>query len=385
MSRLPLAALATAALGLALVPLSGVGSSAVAQDTQVTMSGTAYEFNSVHTMLAGATVHVLEDADLTTTVAADGTYSLDVPDQAEVTPYITDTGYATIYLQTFTTDGQDLVNVNFQTPTITVRNLLEGLLKLDTDPQGYPAKCAVVTTVSTKQVRGVTYDQFIDWGAHGVAGVQASIEPTAGNRTYFNANVIPDPTVTETSKDGGVVWTDVPDGDYTLSASGAGSAWPDVHVSCAAGRIINANPPWGLNQLATTVPTAVKARWGTTKQHTPALTGLTVAKVPHQVLPDAALGYGDTIDYRGRVTVSCAGNGCFAPLKTRASMTKPVDLLALLGSKASRLKPGRTLSVSLAVPGYNARVDSWTIPAHGTPSLTSSCIPLGWSAQQPTC
>lgn len=386
MPRLALASLAAAALGLALVPLTGASTSAVADEGTVTMSGTAYQFNTVHTMLAGATIHVLEDEGLTTTVADDGTYALEVPDHAEVTPYITKDGYGTIYLQTFSTDGQDLVNVNFQTPTLGVRDLLALVLDIDTDEAGYPAQCAVVSTVSTKQVRGVTYQQFIDWGAHGVAGVQAHITPEAGQRTYFNESVIPDRTQTETSSDGGVVWTEIPAGDYTLSAEGAGSAWPDVHVKCADGRIVNANPPWGLNQLATTVPTKVRAGWQADRRGTPTLSRLTVDKVPPQVLPEAAVENGETIDYRGVVTVSCAGAGCFAPRTMPGSMKKPVDLMKLLGPAAvKKLKPGRTLEVSLAVPGYNARVDRWRIGKHGTPSRTTACIPLGWSAEQPTC
>ena len=385
MRRLSLAVLTAAALGLALVPLTGAATTAVAADGTVTMSGTAYEFNRVHTLLAGATIHVLEDDALTTTVADDGTYSLEVPDHAQVTPYITDDGYATIYLQTFSTDGQDLANVNFQTPTLGVRTLLAMVLGIDTDEAGYPTQCAVVTTVSTKQVRGVTFDQFIRWGAHGVAGVQATITPEAGQRTYFNENVVPDASVTETSVDGGVVWSELPPGDYTLSAQGAGSQWPDVHVTCANGRIINANPPWGLNQRATTVPTPVKARWTAGRHGAPVLAGLTVGPVPTQVLPPAAVANDETIDYRGLVTVSCAGAGCFAPRTTPGSMAKPVDLMRLLGPAASKLKPGRTLTVALAVPGYNARVDSWRIRAHGTPSRTTQCIPLGWSAEQPVC
>ena len=387
MPRLALASLAAAALGLALVPLAGATSatSAVAEEGTVTMSGTAYEFNRVHTLLAGATIHVLEDDGLTTTVADDGTYSLEVPDQAEVTPYITKDGYGTIYLQTFTTDGQDLVNVNFQTPTLQVRDLLAAVLGIETNEDGYPAKCAVVSTVSTKQVRGVTYQQFIDWGAHGVAGVQAHITPEAGQRTYFNEYVIPDKTATETSKDGGVVWSEVPAGEYTLSAAGAGSQWPDVDVTCADGRIVNANPPWGLNQLATTVPTKVRPKWTVGKRGTARLTGLTVGAVPQQELPAAAVANGETIDFNGAVTVSCVGSGCFAPKTTPASMKKPTDLMKLLGADAAKVRPGRTLTVTLSVPGYNTRIDSWKVREHGKPARARQCVPLGWSAPQKVC
>lgn len=387
MIRLSLASLAAATLGLALVP--HVSNAAPVHDSPadatVTMSGTAYEFNRVHTMLGGAVIHLAEDPDVTTTVADDGTYALEVPDGTDITPYITKDGYATIYLQTFTTDGQDLRNVNFQTPTLTIRDLLQMFLSVPTNDEGYPAECAVVSTVSTKQVRGVTYDQFIGWGAHGVAGAQATITPEVGKRTYFNEHVLPDASVTETSEDGGVVWTEVPAGSYTLNASGAGSQWPAVHITCADGRIVNANPPWGLNQLATTVPTKVTASWKSGPDGTPSLARLTVGPVPKQVHPEGELEPAEVIDFRGVVTVSCTGKGCFAPKQTHGSMEKSVDLKALLGRSAGSLKPGRTLTVSLAVPGYNARVDSWKIGKRGTPTRTSTCIPLGWSAEQKSC
>lgn len=376
------AALAALALTAAvLVPGSGPATSA---PSTVTMSGEAYEFNNVRTMLSGATIHVLEDPALTTTVAEDGSYTLEVPDQAKVTPYISKDGYGTIYLQTFTTAGEDLVNVNFQTPTVAVMGALATVLDIEKNEAGYPEQCVVVSTVSTKQVRGVTYEEFIGWGAHGVAGVTASISPEAGRRTYFNEHVFPDASVTETTEDGGVVWTELPPGEYTLSAQGAGSDWPEVDVTCADGRIVNANPPWGLNQQATTVPTKVTPKWSTPKG-TSRLTGLRVAKVPFQELSEYAAEHDSTIDYRGVVTVSCSGAGCFKPVTTRGSMTRPVDLLPLLGAKAAKLKAGRTLSVTLAVPGFDTRIDSWRIPRRGVPTRTTQCIPLGWSAPRATC
>ena len=391
MSRTRAAALTTIALGMTLLPFAGTSTATadaardVARDgAPVTISGTAYEFNTVKNLLGGAVVHVVEDPSLTTTVADDGTYALEVPDGAEVTPYITKDGYGTIHLQTFTTAGQDLVNVNFQTPTLKVMDLLALVLGIDKNEAGYPEQCVVVSTVSTKQVRGVSYQDFISWGAHGVAGVTASISPQAGTRTYFNEQVIPDRTVTQTSKDGGVVWTELPPGEYTLSAHGAGSTWPDIHVTCADGRIVNANPPWGLNQQATTVPTKVKSTWAPRKGHAPRLTGLTVGKVPFQTLPEYAATHGSTIDFRGLVTVACS-DGCFAPVSTHASLTKPTDLMRLLGDSAKRLRPGRSLTVTLAVPGYDTRIDSWAIKPRRTPVRTTQCIPLGESVVRDAC
>jgi hypothetical protein len=77
--------------------------------------------------------------------------------------------------------------------------------------------------------------------------------------------------------------------------------------------------------------------------------------------------------------------GCFGPRSTSASLTKPVDLKKLLGSSVKRLKAGQTLTVALAVPGYNTRIDSWRIKAHGTPVRTAQCVPLGESRPRATC
>ena len=79
-------------------------------------AGTAYEFNRVEQRLAGATIRVAERPALSTTTRSDGSYRLAVPDRARITPYIEAPGYRTIHLQTFRTAGEDLADVNFQTP-----------------------------------------------------------------------------------------------------------------------------------------------------------------------------------------------------------------------------------------------------------------------------
>jgi hypothetical protein len=107
-------AAAFAAGAIVLVPVFGAAGARPVART-VHLRGTAYEFNNVRVLLKGATIRVAEFPTLTATVQADGRYDLVVPDHATITPYIVDPGYHTIYLQTFTTHGEDLVNVNFQT------------------------------------------------------------------------------------------------------------------------------------------------------------------------------------------------------------------------------------------------------------------------------
>jgi hypothetical protein len=99
----------------------------------------------------------------------------------------------------------------------------------------------------------------------------------------------------------------------------------------------------------------------------------------------AAVSLGDDIDYNGVVAVSCAGHGCFKVKTASGSMTGPVNMLKLLAGTDKLLRPGQTLTVSLAVPGYNTQVDSWKIPPTGTPKKVGQCIPLGDSLPRKRC
>src|SRR4051812_30418150 len=109
-----------------MLPLALLAATTAAAATgPVHLTGTAYEFNKVEVKLAGAQVRVAEDPTLGTTTRADGTYDLKVPAGRRITPYINAAGHHTIYLQTFTTRaGDDLANVNFQTPSDAVYSAL---------------------------------------------------------------------------------------------------------------------------------------------------------------------------------------------------------------------------------------------------------------------
>jgi hypothetical protein len=233
-----------AALALPLAGCGGGGTPASAH-----ISGTAYKFNKPFTRIANATIRVAENPLLTAQTDANGNYTLEVPASSPATLYIEASGYSTVYSQTFTPEG-DIARVNFQTPDLATYNGLYGLLTqigagVAPDANG----CVIVSTVSVPAIRELSIEQFLSFGAHGYAGAQANIEPAGGKRTYFNASVLPDPRETATTKDGGVVWTNVPPGRYTLSASDPAKPtqqFATVKVDCQKGRVINANPPQGL-------------------------------------------------------------------------------------------------------------------------------------------
>jgi|NGEPerStandDraft_6_1074524.scaffolds.fasta_scaffold25580_2 hypothetical protein len=358
------------AVGVFTLATGAVGASGVRTSTtgRVHLRGTAYEFNSVHTMLAGATVRVAELPRLKAIVRRDGTYDLVVPDRARVTPYIQAAGYHTIYLQTFTTAGEDLANVNFQTPSEPVYRGLVALLHVPVDARGDPVRCAIVSTFSTKNVRDLNYAAFVAYGAHGVAGATATAKPALPKPVYFNASVIPDPTQAVSSNDGGVVWADVPTGVYTISGHHPVSRFASFVASCRPGRIVNANPPWGLYQLAPPNPARVSATWSVRGSHA-AVLSWTVRRLPANAV----------------VRVRCSGSDCPFASRTFRPTTSTLDLRRALGAPASQLRADQTLEVIVSAHAFNGVVVRWTILAGRTPVPVAFCVPDGDSAPRRHC
>jgi hypothetical protein len=253
---IPLDLRAAAALGLlfllALVGLGAADAHAAKGDAnkrgKVTISGTAYAFDN-QAPIAGATIRATGASGASATSGANGSYRLKVPDKAKVTPYIEAEGYHGIFLQTFATHGRDLKRVNFQIPSDGIYLALAALLHVELDQNGDPARCAIVTTASTVKIRKLSFAEFIAFGAHGVAGATASAKPALPNPLYFNESVVPDPSLSETSTDGGIIWTEVPAGKYKLSAEHPSTSFASFRATCKDGRLVNANPPWGLHEL----------------------------------------------------------------------------------------------------------------------------------------
>ena len=253
------------AVALAVAGLIGAGSATSAKPT-VTLSGRAYVFNHSEQGIAGATIRVRERPRLSAVTDAAGDYELEVPDGADVTPYIEPpAGYHQIDLQTFHTRGRDLENVNFQTPADAEYNGLSALLDVPIGPDGRPEQCAIVTTASARNVRGVDFETFRERTPHGVPGATARAKPgLPSGAIYFNDQVIPDRSQPATSGDGGIIWTEVPEGAYRVIVQSPsskapqqrrGSATPPVRfasflATCKPGRIVNANPPWGAYELS---------------------------------------------------------------------------------------------------------------------------------------
>ncbi len=359
------------ALAMASVEVSARGlsrSPANAGHRTVHLRGTAYEFNDGRVLLAGAAIRVAEFPRLKAIVRRDGTYDLVVPDRARVTPYIVAAGYHTIYLQTFTTDGEDLVNVNFQTPTEGAYRALAALLKVPLDARGDPLACAIVSTFSTRNVRDLSYAAFSAYGAHGVPGATATGRPALPKPVYFNQNVIPDPTQTVSSKDGGVIWTGVPAGVYTISGHDPVTRFASFVATCRPGRIVNASPPWGLHELAPPNPARIAAAWSVHGAR------VTARSLWARRLPVASV-----------VRVGCTGSRCPFTLRTLRAATTALNLRRALGARALRLRAGQTLDIAVSTHAFNGLVVRWRIAAGRAPSPTTLCVPLGNTLPRRAC
>jgi hypothetical protein len=359
---------ATLALVVAALALALAAGTAAAAD-QVHLRGTAYEFNNTDTRLAGAVIRVVERPRLRAVTRANGTYDLAVPDRATVTPYISAPGYHSVHLQTFRTRGEDLRRVNFQTPTETVYRALAALLDVPLDPDGELSACAIVSTFSTRNVRAVPFRQFTGYGAHGVAGATAFTSPALPGPIYFNDQVLPDRSQARSSIDGGVIWTEVPRGVYRVRARHPSTRFASFLATCAPGRVVNANPPWGLHQLGRQMRATVSARW------TPHADGARLRRLRVARLPTGAV-----------VRVRCRGSGCpFGARALRARERSRLDLLAALGRAGREWRRGQRLEVAVTAHAHDGKIVRWRVRATGAPAPATLCVPLGYTRPRPSC
>lgn len=234
---------------------NGTGGDADGDPATATLSGTAYTFNQCaaepeqsQCRIVGATIGIVELPELSATTDSKGAYRLNVPTGSTVTPHISASGYRSIHLQTLVAD-RDLENLNFQTPDNQTYASLSLLMTLLGHPLADVLGCAIVSTVSKPEVVGMPFEQFRSYNPHGVPGATAAGTPAMPDAIYFNADVMPDNSTTATSEDGGVIWANVPPGVYTISASHPSQRFASFVADCRIGRVINANPPWGLYGL----------------------------------------------------------------------------------------------------------------------------------------
>ncbi|MBX3272988.1 MAG: hypothetical protein KF729_22185 [Sandaracinaceae bacterium] len=216
-------------------------------DETVEVTGLAFAFalpGMEYGRITGGALSVLEDPTVTGTTEADGTFRLvGLRPGTEATFVLRADGYPASSTRTFTLPARGaLERVTFQIPSDGIYGALADLLMHEPDP----TRCQLVTTI-TRVGRSL-----FDEGAHGEEGATATLDPADGaarGPIYFGSDVIPDPSRTESSDDGGVLWLDVRPGRYVLRAHEAGVTFEEVHVDCRAGILVNASPPYGLQAL----------------------------------------------------------------------------------------------------------------------------------------
>jgi len=203
--------------------------------------GTVRIFGPPFGPLEGAEVYVLEHPELTAITDEKGEFEIVEVPAGDVTLVMLAEGYPENQLGTFTVDGHDVENLDFQAVSQGIYEFFAVLTQATLDP----TRCQVSTTVTR------WFEDSLPV-VHGEPGATATITPglpASHGPIYFNDLVFPSPGLTETSVDGGVVCTNVPPGDYTLTATKAGVSFEEVRILCRANVLVNAAPPWGLQAL----------------------------------------------------------------------------------------------------------------------------------------
>ena len=220
----------------------------------VRISGNAYAFifDGNTDRLEGARVGVAELPGIETIAGPNGAYRLEVPDDTTITPFAEADGYYPTHLQTFHTCGHDLGQVNFQMPRLDIYQALAAVAGAELDPDtGRLAQSAIVSTFFEVAGRKLPdFDTFHDFRPHGVADSTAELSPPVSAAIYFNADVIPEQGLDHSSRDGGVLWKDLPSGTYEITGSNPNTTHAGFTATCEPGRLVNAGPPWGLYELA---------------------------------------------------------------------------------------------------------------------------------------
>lgn len=214
----------------------------------VRVTGHAFVFglNSQNLTLEGATVAVAEAPEYATAVAADGTFSLQVPSGAPVSFSLTQPGFHPNQSAAIDLGPEGIAMLGFQTPTEETFSVLGSISEVVPDPK----RCQISTTISRLGTEPFGGD------ALGVEGAVATLSPgvpAADGPIYFayygDGFILPSRELTETSIDGGVIFSNVPPGEYTLTASKEGHRFSQVKIRCRAGVLVNAAPPNGIQEL----------------------------------------------------------------------------------------------------------------------------------------
>jgi len=209
----------------------------------VSISGEAFKFNGAQEFVPDAYIWVLEHPEMNLVTGADGHFEFSgLEEGSEVTLVLEHPDYHPIQTGTIHLGATGAQRVTFQAVPWDVYNALASVLALVPDELN---KCQMVTTVTC--VGKSMYDE----GAHGEVAATVDLTPALpaeNGPIYFNSSVIPQTNLTKTSDDGGVLYVQVPPGEYVWTAHKGSAIFTRVKMKCRVGLLVDASPPWGLQK-----------------------------------------------------------------------------------------------------------------------------------------
>jgi hypothetical protein len=219
----------------------------IPEDNSIYFTASGYAWDVIYTLfppLKGASISILEYPEKQTVADSAGYFHFDkLKNGSEVTFKVLQKDYYPYYSETFTIDSADLHPVAFQIPSNLV---FMGLAMIsETVPQN--GMGFITSTVSTADPA-----TFVDLGFPGEPGCTVTISPALppeNGPIYFNEQTLPLRQLTETTEDGGVLFVNVPPGEYTLYAHKPGIQFRPVNVKVFSNSLTNATPPYGLRRI----------------------------------------------------------------------------------------------------------------------------------------
>lgn len=194
--------------------------------------------------MKGAEVSIVEYPGRKVIADSAGHFRFDgLKEGSQVTFRILKQGYLPYYTETYTIDTTDLGPVAIQ-----AANLIE-VAGFAYFSESVPdmRKGFIASTVSTQDPA-----TFVNLGFPGEAGCTVSIDPPLPPELgpiYFDEQTLPRRYLTETTRDGGILYVNVPPGEYTIYAHKSGIEFRPIKVKVFAGALTNATPPFGLRKL----------------------------------------------------------------------------------------------------------------------------------------
>jgi hypothetical protein len=187
--------------------------------------------------VSGATISVLEQPDISTTTDAQGHFQIDgLAVGSEVTLVLDHPMFYPTQSATYTLGPRGIDPFTIQALP---KTLFAAISSLFTGVD-QTMHCALATTVTRL---GGTLHVSVRQGEPGALLQLSPAAAGAQGPIYFSEAVLPDQSLTQTTKDGGGLYYNVPPGDYQLTATKSGVTFTPVKMKCRPGFVVDAGPP----------------------------------------------------------------------------------------------------------------------------------------------